>query len=436
MRFTSLNAWLQWQETLHPEEIELGLERVARVWQAMQSAAPSPGFNCPVISVAGTNGKGSSIAILEAIYLAAGYRVGCYTSPHLYRYNERIRLNGEAVADEAIIDTFQLIDEARTSFESDISLTYFEFGTLAALQIFADAELDIVLLEVGLGGRLDAVNIIDADVALITSIDLDHQAWLGNTREDIAREKAGILRAKKTCVLSDPDIPSLIEEQAKALGCMCYVAGDAFEYQLEQGQWRWQANEKIRAALPLPALNGQHQLQNAAAVLMVVEILQQRLAMTQQSIRNGLLSASLPGRFEIRPGDVTTILDVAHNPAAAVALAESLKAYAGSRRVLCVFSILADKDVANVLKPLVPLVSHWSLAPISTDRGMPIGEIEQELSTQLHAQKVNIMQPVQVESHATIQQASAAVKVHAKPGDIILVYGSFYIVAEVGAEAV
>jgi len=436
MRFASLNEWLQWQETLHPEEIELGLERVANVWQAMQSSAHSPGFNCPVVSVAGTNGKGSSIAMLEAIYLAAGYRVGTYTSPHLYSYNERIRLNGEYATDDVIVDAFQVIDDARKQDDHETSLTYFEFGTLAALHIFASAQLDVALLEVGLGGRLDAVNIIDADVALITSIDLDHQAWLGNTREDIAREKAGILRANKNCVISDPKTPRLIEKQATAMNCKCYMVGRDYSYQPEQGHWRWQAGDKIRAALPQPALNGQQQLQNAAGLLMVVETLQSNLPVTQQAIRDGLISASLPGRFEIWPGNITTILDVAHNPAAAIALAESLKSYAGSRRVLCVFSILADKDVANVIKPLVPLVSHWSLAPVSTGRGMPIGQIKQELSTQLHAQKVNIMQPVQVESHATIQQAFAAANVHAKAGDIILVYGSFYIVAEVGAEHV
>lgn len=440
MRFNTLNEWLQWQETLHPEEIELGLERVMRVWKDMQ--APSSNhrpFTCPVISVAGTNGKGSSLAMLQAIYLAAGYRVGSYTSPHLYHYNERICINGKAVTDDVIIAAFEAIDSARRKSVPETSLTYFEFGTLAALDIFAQAELDVVLLEVGLGGRLDAVNIVGADVALITSIELDHQSWLGDTREDIAKEKAGILRANKTCVISDPTTPSIIEEQAKSLDCTCCIAGQAYEYQLEQAQWCWQSKDKIRAGLPLPALNGQHQLQNAAGVLMVIELLQTFLPVNQQAIRDGLLTASLPGRFEIRQirqGEITMILDVAHNPAAAVSLSKSIKAYKGTRQIICLFSILMDKDMAGVIEPLIPYVSQWHLAPVTNARGMPVEEIEKEVGRQVQTQKTNFLHEAQVYCHRSTTEAISSVQKLANPGDIILVYGSFYTVAEVGAEHV
>lgn len=449
MRFHTLNDWLEWQETLHPEEIELGLERVACVWKDMHTPSSTPmAFTCPVISVAGTNGKGSSIAMLQAMYLAAGYRVGAYTSPHLYHYNERICINGEPVSDELIIDAFQLIDNARRRKEPNTSLTYFEFGTLAALQIFAQADLDVILLEVGLGGRLDAVNIVDADVALITSIDLDHQAWLGNTREDIAREKAGILRANKPCVISAPDTPAVIEEQAKDINCASYISGRDFSYELEQDQWRWQTDNKIRAGLPIPVLNGKQQCRNAAGVLMAVEALQSVLPLTQQAIRDGLVSASLPGRFEIRElseirkigqSGITAILDVAHNPAAAQSLAESINAYKGTRRVLCLFSILADKDVAGVIKPLIPYVSHWSVAPVVAARGMPTAEIELAIRRELQ-QNSNLLDGIRdeimVKSHASAAEAFSFVQNFAKSGDIILVYGSFYIVAEVGVEPV
>ena len=434
MRFHTLNDWLKWQETLHPEEIELGLQRVACVWEALSSGI----FACPVVSVAGTNGKGSSIAMLQAMYLAAGYRVGAYTSPHLYHYNERICLDGEPVADELIIDAFQAIDNARLNIEPETSLTYFEFGTLAALTIFAQADLDVILLEVGLGGRLDAVNIIDADVALITSIDLDHQAWLGNTREEIAREKAGILRANKIAVISDADAPTVIEQQAKDINCTSYISGQDFSFELEQNQWRWQSDNKIKSGLPIPTLSGQQQCQNAAGVLMVAEALQSVLPVSQQAIRDGLLLASLPGRFEIRQiaqEDVTLIFDVAHNPAAARSLAESISAYKGSSRILCLFSILGDKDVEGVVSPLIPHVSHWSVAPVTAARGMATADIEQVIRRELQ-QNSNVMDKIMVKSHRSTAEAFSFVKKAARPGDIILVYGSFYIVAEVGLEPV
>jgi dihydrofolate synthase/folylpolyglutamate synthase len=433
MRFTTLNDWLAWQETLHPEEIELGLDRIKRVRDNMRM----PDFNCAVISVAGTNGKGSSIAMLQAIYLEAGYRVGTYTSPHLYHYNERICINGEPVSNKQLVESFQVVDDARAdSAGQETSLTYFEFGTLAALEIFSRSKLDVILLEVGLGGRLDAVNIVDNDVALLTSIDLDHQAWLGETREDIASEKAGILRSGKVCVISDPSAPLLIDKQARQLGCRCHRVGQSFEYQVQQGQWRWQCGEKKLAGLPFPALSGEQQLQNAAGVIMVIESLQSNLPVSVQAIRSGLLSTSLPGRFEIKPGDVTMILDVAHNPAAAKELARTIRAYAGDSYVYCVFSILADKDIENVVQPLIPYINHWSIVPVASTRGMPVEEMAEIIRRQLRPGKIDLKQEVRVETRPSVREAVDAIRKSASNGDIILVCGSFYIVAEAGQEPV
>jgi dihydrofolate synthase/folylpolyglutamate synthase len=432
VRFNTLSDWLTWQETLHPEEIELGLERIRLVWHAMHE----PAYCCPVISVAGTNGKGSSVAMLEAIYLAAGYRVGSYTSPHLYDYNERIRIAGKPVEDQTIIHAFEVVDQARQSTQPETSLTYFEFGTLAALHIFAQTQLDIILLEVGLGGRLDAVNIIDADVALITTIDLDHQAWLGETKEQIASEKAGILRENNICIISDPSAPQVIEQQASRLKCHCFRLGREFSYHIDDGNWCWQTQDKTRAALPLPALNGKHQCQNAAGVIMVIEALSPQLPVNQQALRTGLLSAQLPGRFEIRQGDITVILDVAHNQAAAETLAESLKAYIGSRRVWCIFSILADKDIRAVIRPFIRIVAHWSIAPLASARAMQSAEIEKEIRAQIEQQASDSVRMIDVESHSTVKQAFSHVQKLAQPDDVILAFGSFYLVAELGVEPV
>jgi dihydrofolate synthase/folylpolyglutamate synthase len=432
VRFHTLNEWLAWQETLHPKEIELGLERIMQVWTDLHE----PVFSCPVISIAGTNGKGSSLAMLQAIYISAGYHVGSYSSPHLYQYNERICIDGKAVDDERIIAAFEKIDQARNKHQPETSLTYFEFGTLAALDIFAHADLDVILLEVGLGGRLDAVNIIDADVALITSIDLDHTAWLGETRDAIAREKAGILRKDKFCVISDPNAPMVIDNYANKLDCHCYRACRDFDYQETEGQWRWSSKDKLRSGLPLPSLNGKHQYQNAAGVLMTLDLLQSRLPVSQQAIRTGLLSASLPGRFEIRTGTVTTVLDVAHNEAAAQALAESIKTYAAGRRILCIFSILEDKNIHEVISPFIGLVAHWSIAPLSTARAMKLDKIENEIKQQLEERNNDIIKQVGVQTHATARDAFEFVQNLAAPDDVILVFGSFHLVAEVVMEHV
>lgn len=414
MRFQTLSDWLHWQEQLHPKSIDLGLSRVRDVWRRMHVED----FSCPVITVAGTNGKGSCVAMLQTIYSEAGYVVGSYTSPHLWRYNERIRINGEPVTDSAICEAFARVDAAR----QDTSLTYFEFGTLAALEIFKQQPLDVVILEVGLGGRLDAVNIIDADVALITSIDLDHMLWLGGDRESIAREKAGILRSDNIGIVIDPAPPATLIDYAHALGNRLLRLGQEFNCRQEAGSWSWHSDTNHRVGLPQPALPGDHQIRNAAGVIMAIESLQSRLPVTQAQLRLGLLSVRLPGRFQLIPGEVTQIFDVAHNPAAAQQLAFTLKRSRLSGTVHAVFSALADKDIAGTAAPLCDLVTYWHIAPLTTERGASL-----QLLTDAIA---GVCPRAQIVQHKDLVQAYAMANRQAMPGDVVLTYGSFYTVAQ------
>lgn len=414
MRFTNLADWLAWQETLHPRKIELGLARIETVFQRLHAGKPS----FTVITVAGTNGKGSSVAMLEAILLAAGYRTGVYTSPHLLYYNERIRLNGEAVADEALVDAFSRIDAAR----DDISLTYFEFGTLAALDIFYRQPLDVVVLEVGLGGRLDAVNIIDADIALITSISLDHTAWLGEDRESIAKEKAGIMRRGRPVVFSGHDIPQAVMAAAAALDAPLYALGQAYTYEVMPSEWLWRAGRKNAVSLPLPALPGRHQVQNAAGVLMALDLLSVKLPVGQSAIRQGLSGIRLGGRFQIIAGEPVQVFDVAHNPDAMARLAEMLAQYPVAGRTLAVIGMLQDKDIAASLGKLAPRISEWYAAGLPTARGIPAPELVASL--------LQINPQIKATAYVDVAAACAAAKKDAQAGDRILVCGSFYTVAD------
>ena len=421
MRFSTLDDWLRWQETLHPSEIELGLERVGSVFKRLWPQSPP----FAVITVAGTNGKGSSVAMLAAILRAAGYRVASYTSPHLLRYNERIRINDHTVDDATLIEAFARIDQARQS----LSLTYFEFGTLAALDIFyrchGEEGLDVALLEVGLGGRLDAVNIVDADVALITSISLDHTDWLGETRDAIGMEKAGILRAGRAAVFSGPDMPSTIRQHASDLGVSLYVAGEDFDFDACEQDWQWRTRSQAPVALPLPALRGTHQLQNAAGVLMALQLLQQRLPVSRQAIRQGLLAVELAGRFQVRPGQPQWIFDVAHNPDAVAQLAARLQQDPCAGQTLVVVGMLRDKDATLALQSLAPLVAAWFVAalPHAGERAMsPQGllNVIQGLA--------GGRQPASV--HADVASACNAARAVAQNADRIVVCGSFHTVAD------
>jgi dihydrofolate synthase/folylpolyglutamate synthase len=413
-RFTSLQQWLAWQETLHPSAIDLGLERVSRVADRLGCRTPAP----VVISVAGTNGKGSCVAMLEAILLRAGCRVGAYTSPHLYRYNERVRLDGKAVADQTLCDLFARVDAAR---ERD-SLTYFEFGTLAALDLMSRQDLDVALLEVGLGGRLDAVNIVDADVALITSIGIDHTDWLGPDRDAIAREKAGIMRRRRPVVCGDSDPPASLAAEAARRGATLIQVNRDFSFTQADHHWHWQGCKQQLRALPLPALPGRHQLSNAASVLSVLEVLEPRLRVTRETVEAGLRRVSLPGRVQHIGGPVDQLLDVSHNAQAAQALADVLRAAPAAGHRYLVLGMMRDKDVTSFVQPLRPYVDTWYATGLQVKRASPVGTLAAGIRAQLDGQPVVTC--------ATMQETLAALKAVAEPGDRIVVCGSFYTVAE------
>jgi dihydrofolate synthase/folylpolyglutamate synthase len=413
MRFTTLDAWLTWQESLHPTDIELGLERVAMVFQQLH-AQPPP---FPVITVAGTNGKGSSVAMLEAILRAAGYRVGAYTSPHLLRYNERVRLNGKPVSDALLMDSFARIDAAR----AETSLTYFEFGTLAALDIFYRHAPDVVVLEVGLGGRLDAVNIIDPSVALITSISVDHAEWLGNDRESIAIEKAGIMRAGRPVIYSGQDMPASLARRAQELKAELAVLGRDFHYQKSESDWQWGTGNQPAMILPHPALRGDHQFDNAAGVLMVLHRLAGKLPVSLKAIRQGLQHVALPGRFQVIPAEVNWVLDVAHNPDGIARLVDLLAATFVPGRTLAVIGMMQDKDIPAAIQLLQAEIDVWFTANLPSPRSANTADLAEVIQRQTGTE--------QVVACADVAAACEAAKAEAQDGDRILVCGSFYTVA-------
>ncbi len=419
MRFTTLDDWLRWQESLNPKEIELGLDRVRAVWARLSPQPPA----FTVVTVAGTNGKGSSVAMLDSILRCARHRVGAYTSPHLLRYNERVRIDGAEADDAALMAAFDAVDRAR----QDLPLTYFEFGTLAALWLFREAAVDIAVLEVGLGGRLDAVNIVDADVALITSIGIDHVDWLGPDRESIGREKAGILRPGRPAVCSDPQPPASVSAHAAEIGAPLYRVGIEFSYRTEAGGWRWDGWDQVRAGLPWPALRGSTQLQNAAGVLAVLALLADRFPVDQGAVRDGLLGVVLPGRFQVLPGAVTWIFDVSHNPDGARVLAENLRCRSCAGRTLAVVGMLADKDVESVVRALTPHVDIWYTGGLSGTRAM---------SGLVVAERVRAAGVTAVQAFNDIAQACERAQSEAREGDRVVVFGSFHTVAEAMAARV
>lgn len=418
MRFSSLKEWLNWQEGLHPSTIELGLERVSEVFNRLHPNPPP----CPVITVAGTNGKGSSVAMLESIYQNAGYKTGVYTSPHLLRYNERIRLNAEEVSDRDICQAFERIDQARLKDDEQISLTYFEFGTLAALDIFYRAKPDVMILEVGLGGRLDAVNIIDADVALITSIGIDHTAWLGHDRETIGREKAGIMRKDRPVIFSGKDMPESIGATAKELGAILYQRGPDFQWKhgVTYSSWDWKSASQQRTALPQSNLRGDHQLDNAAGVLMVLECLADKLSVNQKQVKAGLLSVSVPGRFQCVIGDPMHILDVAHNEASIACLAELLSCQTCGGDNVAVLGMLSDKSHAEALLSMLPHIKKWYIADLDVPRGMKASGLAEILR--------GLDKNTELACFESVELAINAADSEAQPGDRVIVFGSFYTV--------
>lgn len=371
----------------------------------------------PVITVGGTNGKGSTTAYLEAILVAAGYRTGCYTSPHLLRYNERIRIDCRPASDAAIVASFEAVESVR----GDTPLTYFEFGTLAALHHFDQAQVDVLVLEVGLGGRLDAVNVVEPDCAVVTSVALDHMEFLGPDRESIAREKAGIFRAGRPAVFGEADVPVSLAAHAAAIGALLHVAGREFSHRSGGSQWHFHGPRGQLYSLPYPALRGAYQLDNACCALAALALLQDRLPVAQQHVREGLVGVRLPGRLQVLPGRPAVILDVAHNPHAAAALARSLERMGGYRRTLLVLGMLQDKDLAGVASLFRGIADHWYLADLPPPRGARAVELAAALGEG----------SAPFECFADPAQAMAAALDSAGESDRVVALGSFLTVAAV-----
>ena len=408
-RRRSLAQWLEWQSTLHPNAIDLGLDRCRRVRDAM-GLEPS---RTPRIVVAGTNGKGSCVALLEAILTAAGLRTGAYTSPHLSRYNERVRIGARAVSDAELIDAFERVDAARGS----VSLTFFEFGTLAAADIIERARVDVAIMEVGLGGRLDAVNAFEPAASLITAIGVDHRTWLGDDRESIGREKAGIMRPGVPCIIGEHAPPESVVQHARAIGAPCRVLGRDYGYRASAGRWRWWGRDRRIDDLPFPGIPGRHQIDNAAACLAVLDALSTHLRAGDAAIRSAVASTRVPGRLEWLEAPQRVLLDVAHNPLAAQALADYLAGRRPRPKRHGVCGILGDKDAGGMLRALAPEIDAWYLASLPGSRGRDALELARELPA--------------TASKATFDSVEGAVGAaldSRRDGEEIVVFGSFVTV--------
>ena len=426
--FPTLDAWLSHLESAHPVGIDMGLARIGKVKAALELE-----FACPVITVGGTNGKGSTCAFLETILVRAGYKVGCHTSPHLLAFNERARVNGEPVDDDALLPHFEAVERARLSLADPVSLTYFEFTTLAILHLFASRGLDAVILEVGLGGRLDAVNVIDADCAIVTSIDIDHTEYLGDTREQIAFEKAGIFRSDKPAICGDPAAPQTLIDHAQAIGADLWLVGRDFRYAPQPGterqQWSYLGRDKRYPALAYPALRGANQLINASAALAALEALRAQLPVSAQDIRLGLANVELPGRFQVLPGKPSIILDVGHNPHAAAVLAQNLGSMGYFPFTYAVFGAMRDKDIAGVVEHLKGEIDHWCV----TDLPLPRAATAEQLEAVLRDAGVTDGPDSSVTRYENPAAAFQDALKRATENDRILVFGSFLTVAGVMA---
>jgi len=412
----TLADWLAYVEQLHAKPIDMGLERIRAVAQTLCLA-----FDCPVVTVAGTNGKGSTCAMLESILSNAGYRTAVFTSPHLVRFEERLRLAGEAIDGDRLLTHFEAVERARGA----TTLTYFEFTTLAILHAMAEARPDVAILEVGLGGRLDAVNIIDADCAIITSIDLDHMELLGPDRERIGFEKAGILRAGRPAIVSDPVPPQSVVDHARAIGADLWRFGHDFNVSGDKQQWGWSGRGRRYSGLAYPALRGANQLINAAGVLAALEALRPVLPITAQAVRTGLALVELPGRFQIVPGEPMLVLDVAHNAHAVAALAENLDAMGFYPTTHAVFGVMADKDLAPILARIGPLIDRWYFTDLPTPRAARAADLMATWQAQ------NTRADATASVHAAPLPALAAALEASSPADRIVVFGSFFTVGGV-----
>ncbi|MFI4968716.1 MAG: bifunctional tetrahydrofolate synthase/dihydrofolate synthase [Lysobacterales bacterium] len=417
---TSLTAWLDHQQRIHPRAIELGLDRVSEVWRRLGAPVPAP----IVVTIGGTNGKGSTVAFLDAMLGAAGRRVGAFTSPHLLRYNERVRVAGRDADDAMLIDAFERIEAARGVGSAEpVALTYFEYGTLAALWIFAHSALDVALLEVGLGGRLDAVNLIDADAAIVTTIDLDHQDWLGRDRDSIGREKAGIFRAGRPAIVGEADPPRTLLEAAGHIGADLRRAGRDFAFVRNAGGWRWSSGD-LELDLALPQLAAPCQLGNASAAIAALHALRARIGWDAHAIREGVANARIAARLQRFEGDPELIVDVAHNPQAARSLAEWLHSTPCGGRTIAVFGALGDKDVRGVAAALAGSIDIWYPAGLDRDspRGLDAAALREAIAPALDAHALD-------EGSASVAAALERAFAHAQRGDRVLAFGSFFVAA-------
>ena len=418
---TTLPDWLAMLETRHSEtQINMGLDRVQAVKARMQLA-----FSCPVIMVAGTNGKGSTCAMLESVLLRAGYKVGLYIKPHFLDFNERARVLGEMASDAQIVASFNAVEAVR----GDTPLTYFEFTTLAILHLLAQAKLDVAILEVGLGGRLDAVNVIDADVAIVTSVDIDHTDYLGDTREAIGFEKAGIFRPGKAAICSDPVPPQSLIDHAAAIGADLWLMGRDFNYSGDKQQWNYGGREQRRNSLAYPSLRGANQILNATAVLAALEVLKLVLPVSAQEVRTGLVTVELPGRFQVLPGRPSVILDVAHNPHAASALNQNLGNMGFHPYTYAVFGSMQDKDIDGVLAAMSEHVDHWCLTGLPSPRAATASELAAKVQIMLEDKPDSSEHTVSIFDDPA--QAFANAMSRAGENDRIVVFGSFLTVAGV-----
>lgn len=413
--FDTLELWLDWIEGCHPSEIELGLGRVRQVFEAMALDLSA----CRKVIVGGTNGKGSTVAMLDQVLRDQGYSVGCFTSPHFIRYNERVKLAGQPVADQLLIDAFRAIEAAR----GDISLTYFEYNTLAALHVFAQQKPDVALLEVGLGGRLDAVNIIDADLAIVTTVSIDHVDWLGDDREQIGYEKAGIYRSGRVAICGDSNPPRKLIDYATGIGASLYLRNRDFNLQFSSDdRWNWQGVTAGGDAVEFAGLPDIHLPKaNAATVLQALQLI--GLDIVTDTLADSLARAALTGRMQtVEYKGFPYTLDVAHNPEAAEYLAARLQAYPVNGRTLILLGMLADKDIDQVLGYLSPAVDHWSLATLAVPRGQTSEQLQQKL----------VSQGVSVESavaYGSVQEALDGLNGLLQDGDRVIIAGSFFTVA-------
>lgn len=416
MRFKNLQEWLDWQETLHSQKIELGLERIAEVATNLGAC----NSNYKTIVVAGTNGKGSIVSTLESIYHNAGYRVGAYTSPHLIHYNERIRIGQQNVDDESLCKAFNEVDLAR----GDTSLSYFEFGTLAAMQIFSQADLDVAIYEVGLGGRLDAVNILDSDIAIVASIGIDHVQWLGSTRESIGFEKAGVFRSNHIAICGDDDPPESMINHANKLGTDLQLINQHYSYEKQDNHlWSFKSDQLSWDELPMPSLYGDVQLGNAATALMALSCMDEKLPVTRECVDRGLINISLPGRFQRIQGKCEIILDVAHNLDSAEVLVDNLRALEPATKTIAVFALLADKDVCGIIECVGGMFDEWHISQLDSGRALDKETLQKQLNNCCH--------DCTIYSYDTVTEAYQTVKNNVDESMRIVVFGSFLTVAEV-----